>query len=160
MPDLIFLEGIKRYYSLGGETVKALDGVNVSIKANEYISIMGPSGSGKSTLMNIIGCLDTPTEGMYVLDNEPVQNMDDGQLASIRNRKIGFVFQTFNLLPKLTAIQNVELPLIYSNIPKYDRMRQAENAMEKVSLSDRIKHKPNAPPKKHQTFCCQLLAVN
>lgn len=143
MPDLIFLEGIKRYYSLGGETVKALDGVNVSIKANEYISIMGPSGSGKSTLMNIIGCLDTPTEGMYVLDNEPVQNMDDGQLASIRNRKIGFVFQTFNLLPKLTAIQNVELPLIYSNIPKYDRMRQAENAMEKVSLSDRMKHKPN-----------------
>tara|TARA_B100001105_G_C22337600_1_gene419743 strand:+ start:105 stop:743 length:639 start_codon:yes stop_codon:yes gene_type:complete len=128
---------------LGGETVKALDGVNVSIKANEYISIMGPSGSGKSTLMNIIGCLDTPTEGIYVLDNEPVQNMDDGQLASIRNRKIGFVFQTFNLLPKLTAIQNVELPLIYSNIPKYDRMRQAENAMEKVSLSDRIKHKPN-----------------
>ena len=143
MPDLIFLEGIKRYYSLGGETVKALDGVNVSIKANEYISIMGPSGSGKSTLMNIIGCLDTPTEGIYVLDNEPVQNMDDGQLASIRNRKIGFVFQTFNLLPKLTAIQNVELPLIYSNIPKYDRMRQAENAMEKVSLSDRMKHKPN-----------------
>ena len=143
MPDLIFLEGIKRYYSLGGETVNALDGVNVSIKANEYISIMGPSGSGKSTLMNIIGCLDTPTEGIYVLDNEPVQNMDDGQLASIRNRKIGFVFQTFNLLPKLTAIQNVELPLIYSNIPKYDRMRQAENAMEKVSLSDRIKHKPN-----------------
>lgn len=143
MPDLIFLEGIKRYYSLGGETVKALDGVNVSIKTNEYISIMGPSGSGKSTLMNIIGCLDTPTEGIYVLDNEPVQNMDDGQLASIRNRKIGFVFQTFNLLPKLTAIQNVELPLIYSNIPKYDRMRQAENAMEKVSLSDRIKHKPN-----------------
>ena len=125
MPDLIFLEGIKRYYSLGGETVKALDGVNVSIKANEYISIMGPSGSGKSTLMNIIGCLDTPTEGIYVLDNEPVQNMDDGQLASIRNRKIGFVFQTFNLLPKLTAIQNVELPLIYSNIPKYDRMKQA-----------------------------------
>ena len=143
MPDLIFLEGIKRYYSLGGETVKALDGVNVSIKANEYISIMGPSGSGKSTLMNIIGCLDTPTEGIYVLDNEPVQNMDEGQLASIRNRKIGFVFQTFNLLPKLTAIQNVELPLIYSNIPKYDRMRQAKNAMEKVSLSDRIKHKPN-----------------
>ena len=143
MPDLIFLEGIKRYYSLGGETVKALDGVNVSIKANEYISIMGPSGSGKSTLMNIIGCLDTPTEGIYILDNEPVQNMDDGQLASIRNRKIGFVFQTFNLLPKLTAIQNVELPLIYSNIPKYDRMRQAKNAMEKVSLSDRIKHKPN-----------------
>ena len=143
MPDLIFLEGIKRYYSLGGETVKALDGVNVSIKENEYISIMGPSGSGKSTLMNIIGCLDTPTEGIYVLDNEPVQNMDDGQLASIRNRKIGFVFQTFNLLPKLTAIQNVELPLIYSNIPKYDRMRQAENAMEKVSLSDRMKHKPN-----------------
>ena len=143
MPDLIFLEGIKRYYSLGGETVKALDGVNVSIKANEYISIMGPSGSGKSTLMNIIGCLDTPTEGIYVLDNEPVQNMDDGQLASIRNRKIGFVFQTFNLLPKLTAIQNVELPLIYSNIPKYDRMRQAKKAMEKVSLSDRIKHKPN-----------------
>ncbi|MDP6685129.1 MAG: ABC transporter ATP-binding protein [Candidatus Marinimicrobia bacterium] len=143
MNDLIYLEGIKRHYSLGGETVKALDGVDVSIKTNEYISIMGPSGSGKSTLMNIIGCLDTPTEGTYLLDNEPVQNMDDGQLASIRNQKIGFVFQTFNLLPKLTAIQNVELPLVYSNIPKNDRWVQAEIAMEKVNLSDRMKHKPN-----------------
>jgi putative ABC transport system ATP-binding protein len=93
--------------------------------------------------MNIIGCLDTPTEGTYLLDNEPVQNMDDGQLASIRNQKIGFVFQTFNLLPKLTAIQNVELPLVYSNIPKNDRWVQAEIAMEKVNLSDRMKHKPN-----------------
>ena len=112
--------------------------------------------------MNIIGCLDTPTEGIYVLDNEPVQNMDDGQLASIRNRKIGFVFQTFNLLPKLTAIQNVELPLIYSNIPKYDRMRQAENAMEKVSLSDRIKHKPNelSGGQRHRVAIARALVTN
>jgi len=143
MSELIHLKGIKRHYILGGETVKALDGVDLTIQSNEYISIMGPSGSGKSTLMNIIGCLDTPTHGSYTLDSETVQTMDDKQLASIRNRKIGFVFQTFNLLPKLSSLQNVELPLIYSNIPRQKRVKLAENALEKVGLTDRMKHKPN-----------------
>jgi len=143
MSELIQLNGVKRHYILGGETVKALDGVDLTIHSNEYISIMGPSGSGKSTLMNIIGCLDTPTHGSYTLDNETVQTMDDKQLASIRNRKIGFVFQTFNLLPKLSSLQNVELPLIYSNIPRQKRVKLAENALEKVGLTDRMKHKPN-----------------
>ena len=143
MSELIHLKGIKRHYILGGETVKALDGVHLTIQSNEYISIMGPSGSGKSTLMNIIGCLDTPTHGSYTLDSETVQTMNDKQLASIRNRKIGFVFQTFNLLPKLSSLQNVELPLIYSNIPRQKRVKLAENALEKVGLTDRMKHKPN-----------------
>ena len=115
MSNLISLNQIKRHYDVGGELVKALDGVDVSIKPNEYISIMGPSGSGKSTLMNIIGCLDTPTDGTYQFEGELVHEMDDDQLASIRNRKIGFVFQTFNLLPRSTALRNVEVPLIYSN---------------------------------------------
>ena len=143
MQDLIQLEKIKRYYSLGGETVKALDGVDLSIVKNEYISIMGPSGSGKSTLMNIIGCLDTPTEGIYEFEGEAVHTMDDEQLASIRNQKIGFVFQTFNLLPKATALRNVETPLIYSNIKKNERLKKAGNALKAVRLSDRINHKPS-----------------
>ncbi len=143
MQDLIQLEKIKRYYSLGGETVKALDGVDLSIVKNEYISIMGPSGSGKSTLMNIIGCLDTPTEGIYEFEGEAVHTMDDEQLASIRNQKIGFVFQTFNLLPKATALRNVETPLIYSNIKKNERLKKAGNALKAVGLSDRINHKPS-----------------
>ena len=112
MSDLISLQGIKRHYDVGGEIVRALDGVDVAISSNEYISIMGPSGSGKSTLMNMIGCLDTPTSGTYEFEGELVHDMDDNQLASIRNRKIGFVFQTFNLLPKATALRNVEVPLI------------------------------------------------
>ena len=122
---------------------RALDGVDVSINSNEYISIMGPSGSGKSTLMNIIGCLDTPTHGTYQFEGELVHEMDDDQLASIRNRKIGFVFQTFNLLPKSTALRNVEVPLIYSNIPKIERLEMARNSLISVGLEDRLDHKPN-----------------
>ena len=143
MPDLISLTNIKRHYDVGGEIVRALDGVDLKIQQNEYISIMGPSGSGKSTLMNMIGCLDTPTEGTYEFGGELVHEMDDDQLASIRNRKIGFVFQTFNLLPKATALRNVEVPLIYSNIPKEDRLEMANSALVSVGLGDRVDHKPN-----------------
>ena len=143
MPDLISLTNIKRHYDVGGEVVRALDGVDLKIQQNEYISIMGPSGSGKSTLMNMIGCLDTPTDGTYEFGGELVHEMDDDQLASIRNRKIGFVFQTFNLLPKATALRNVEVPLIYSNIPKEDRLEMANNSLVSVGLGDRVDHKPN-----------------
>lgn len=143
MADLIKLQGVKRHYDVGGEIVRALDGVDLTINYNEYISIMGPSGSGKSTMMNMIGCLDSPTEGTYEFEGEKVHEMDDNQLASIRNRKIGFVFQTFNLLPKLTALRNVELPLIYANIPREDRLEKANVALEKVGLFDRMHHKPN-----------------
>ena len=143
MPDLISLTNIKRHYDVGGEVVRALDGVDLIIQQNEYISIMGPSGSGKSTLINMIGCLDTPTEGTYEFGGELVHEMDDDQLASIRNRKIGFVFQTFNLLPKATALRNVEVPLIYSNIPKDDRLEMANSALVSVGLGDRVDHKPN-----------------
>ena len=113
---LIALKSIYKIYNVGGEEVRALDGIDLDIKENEYLAIMGPSGSGKSTLMNMIGCLDTPSSGIYQFEGEMVQEMDDDQLASIRNRKIGFVFQTFNLLPKATAQQNVEIPLIYGNL--------------------------------------------
>ena len=143
MSNLISLNQIKRHYDVGGELVKALDGVDVSINANEYISIMGPSGSGKSTLMNIIGCLDTPTDGTYQFEGELVHKMDDDQLASIRNRKIGFVFQTFNLLPRATALRNVEVPLIYSNTPKVERLEIARSSLVSVGLEDRLDHKPN-----------------
>ena len=143
MADLISLKNIKRHYDVGGEVVRALDGVDLIIKENEYISIMGPSGSGKSTLMNMIGCLDTPTDGNYEFGGELVHKIDDDQLASIRNRKIGFVFQTFNLLPKATALRNVEVPLIYSNIPKEERLETANNALISVGLGDRVDHKPN-----------------
>ena len=143
MTDLISLKGIKRHYDVGGEIVRALDGVDLTIQKNEYISIMGPSGSGKSTLMNMIGCLDTPTEGVYEFEGELVHAMDDNQLASIRNRKIGFVFQTFNLLPKATALRNVEVPLIYANISRSERLEKAEKALNAVGLNDRMHHKPN-----------------
>jgi len=143
MTDLISLKGIKRHYDVGGEIVRALDGVDLTIQKNEYISIMGPSGSGKSTLMNMIGCLDTPTEGVYEFEGELVHAMDDNQLASIRNRKIGFVFQTFNLLPKATALRNVEVPLIYANISRSERVEKAEKALNAVGLNDRMHHKPN-----------------
>ncbi len=141
--EMIVFKAVKKIYNLGAEDVHALDGVDLNIERNEYISIMGPSGSGKSTLMNVIGCLDTPTEGTYVFEGEPVHKMDDNQLASIRNRKIGFVFQTFNLLSKLTALRNVELPLIYANVPRDERIELAEVALNKVGLADRMKHKPN-----------------
>ena len=143
MKPLISLKGIKRHYQVGDEKVKALDGVDLTINHNEYISIMGPSGSGKSTLMNMIGCLDTPTEGVYEFEGELVHSMDDNQLASIRNRKIGFVFQTFNLLPKATALRNVEVPLIYANISRSERLEKAEKALNAVGLNDRMHHKPN-----------------
>ncbi len=141
--ELINLNSVKKIYNIGAENVHALDGVDLNINRNEYISIMGPSGSGKSTLMNVVGCLDTPTEGTYFFEGEPVHEMDDNQLASIRNRKIGFVFQTFNLLSKLTSLRNVELPLIYANVPREDRLEHAKSALEKVGLADRMNHKPN-----------------
>ena len=140
---LISLKKIYKIYSVGGEEVRALDGINLDIQENEYLAIMGPSGSGKSTLMNMIGCLDTPTSGLYEFEGEMVQVMDDSQLASIRNRKIGFVFQTFNLLPKATAQHNVEIPLVYANIRKSQRIEMASNALESVGLSDRSHHRPN-----------------
>ena len=143
MSNLISLTNIKRHYDVGGEVVRALDGVDLKIDNNEYISIMGPSGSGKSTLMNMIGCLDTPTDGTYEFGGELVHEMDDDQLASIRNRKIGFVFQTFNLLPKATALRNVEAPLIYSNIQRDNRLKLANEALVSVGLGDRVDHKPN-----------------
>ena len=140
---LISLKKIHKIYNVGGEEVRALDGVNLDIQENEYLAIMGPSGSGKSTLMNMIGCLDTPTQGLYEFEGEMVQIMDDSQLASIRNRKIGFVFQTFNLLPKATAAHNVEIPLIYANIRKDKRLAMALEALDSVGLSDRSHHRPN-----------------
>jgi len=143
MADLISLNSIKRHYDVGGEIVRALDGVDLIIEPNEYISIMGPSGSGKSTLMNMIGCLDSPSEGIYEFEGELVHEMDDNQLASIRNRKIGFVFQTFNLLPKATALRNVEVPLIYANISRSERVEKAKKALDDVGLNDRMHHKPN-----------------
>ena len=140
---LISLKDIYKIYNVGGEEVRALDGINLEIKENEYLAIMGPSGSGKSTLMNMSGCLDTPTSGFYEFEGEMVQVMDDSQLASIRNRKIGFVFQTFNLLPKATAHHNVEIPLVYANIRKEERLKMASDALESVGLADRMHHKPN-----------------
>jgi len=140
---MIALKQIQKTYYVGSIDVQALNGIDLQINRNEYISIMGPSGSGKSTLMNIIGCLDTPTFGTYEFEGEMAQDMDDNQLASIRNRKIGFVFQTFNLLPKLTALRNVELPLIYANVFRDDRLQKAEEALAAVGLADRVKHKPN-----------------
>ena len=128
---------------MGGEEVRALDGVNLSINDNEYLSIMGPSGSGKSTMMNMIGCLDSPSSGLYEFEGEKVHIMDDSQLASIRNRKIGFVFQTFNLLPKASALHNVEIPLVYANIKKEKRLEMAANALISVGLEDRMHHRPN-----------------
>ena len=140
---LISLKNIYKIYNVGGEEVRALDGVDLEIKDNEYLAIMGPSGSGKSTMMNMIGCLDTPSSGLYEFEGEMVNEMNDNQLASIRNRKIGFIFQTFNLLPKATAQHNVEIPLIYGNIRKERRVKLASEALSSVGLSDRMHHKPN-----------------
>ena len=140
---LISLKSIYKIYNVGGEEVRALDGIDLDINENEYLAIMGPSGSGKSTLMNMVGCLDTPTSGIYEFEGEMVQVMDDSQLASIRNRKIGFVFQPINLLPKATAQHNVEIPLVYANIRKRKRVEMASKALESVGLSDRSHHRPN-----------------
>ncbi|HET7565265.1 MAG TPA: ABC transporter ATP-binding protein, partial [Gemmatimonadaceae bacterium] len=135
--------GITRDYDIGGEVVHALRGVDLAIRRNEYVAIMGPSGSGKSTLMNTIGCLDTPTSGEYWLNGELVSSMKDDQLARVRNREIGFVFQTFNLLARATALHNVELPLVYAGVPSAERRRRAIEALERVQLAERMEHKPN-----------------
>lgn len=140
---LIDIEGVKKIYDLGAEKIHALDGVSLKIERGEYIAIMGPSGSGKSTIMNIIGCLDTPTSGSYYFEDEEVSEMDDNQLAGIRNEKIGFVFQTFNLLPRISSLQNVELPLIYGGVSLESRRERAELVLERVGLGDRMNHKPN-----------------
>ncbi|CAN5499850.1 ABC transporter ATP-binding protein [soil metagenome] len=140
---VISLRNITKTYIMGAEELTVLHGVNVEILKNEYVAIMGPSGSGKSTLMNIIGCLDTPTSGDYFLKSDNVSEMDDEELAQIRNREIGFVFQTFNLLGRNTSLHNVELPLIYSGISKDERIERAENALINVGLGDRMTHKPN-----------------
>jgi putative ABC transport system ATP-binding protein len=141
--NLIRLQNISRRYQMGTETVHALRGVSLEIARGEYVAIMGQSGSGKSTLMNLLGCLDTPTEGSYELNGSHVSEMDDNDLAEIRNREIGFVFQTFNLLPRANALRNVELPLIYAGIPADERKQIALNALTQVGLADRIHHKPN-----------------
>ncbi|MFZ4591931.1 MAG: ABC transporter ATP-binding protein [Ignavibacteria bacterium] len=143
MSTIIDIKNITKLYEMGTEKLYALKGVDVVIERNEYVAIMGPSGSGKSTLMNIIGCLDTPTSGDYVLNGKDVHEMDDDELAEIRNKEIGFVFQTFNLLPRSNALHNVELPLIYSGLSKSDRIRRAEESLANVGLADRMKHKPN-----------------
>ena len=140
---MISLKSIYKIYNVGGEEVRALDGVDLSINNNEYQSMMGPSGSRKSTMMNMIGCLDSPSSGLYEFEGEKVHIMDDSQLASIRNRKIGFVFQTFNLLPKASALHNVEIPLVYANIKKEKRLEMASNALISVGLEDRMHHRPN-----------------
>ena len=143
MHEVIRIENLTRFYTIGEETVRALNGINLTIQKNEYVALMGPSGSGKSTLMNIIGCLDTPTSGEYFLNGPNVAQLSDSELAAIRNKEIGFVFQTFNLLPRLTALQNVALPLVYAGIPEAERLKKAKEVLEQVGLGDRIKHRPN-----------------
>ena len=140
---LIEMHDLTRVYDLGPQQIFALRGINLTIDPGEYVAIMGPSGSGKSTLMNMIGCLDTPSSGSYILDGIPVETMNDDQLANVRNKKIGFVFQTFNLLARTTALQNVELPLVYAKIPRAERRQLAEEALTAVGLKDRMSHQPN-----------------
>ncbi|MCB2195098.1 MAG: ABC transporter ATP-binding protein [Bacteroidetes bacterium] len=140
---MIEINNLVKNYHVGTETIRALRSVSVNIKRNEYVAIMGPSGSGKSTLMNILGCLDTPTGGDYILNSTNVSHLEDDQLAEIRNKEIGFVFQTFNLLPRYSALENVSLPLIYAGVAKEDRLAKAEDVLKSVGLSDRITHKPN-----------------
>jgi putative ABC transport system ATP-binding protein len=140
---VIRIENVTKEYKMGEEIVRALRGVSLSIFRNEYVAIMGPSGSGKSTMMNLLGCLDTPTSGKYEFNGKDVATMEDDELAEIRNKEIGFVFQTFNLLPRSTALQNVELPLVYAGVPKEERRARALDALQSVGLGDRIHHKPN-----------------
>ena len=141
--EVIRIKDLKKIYNLGNQKVRALDGVSVSIYRNEYVAIMGPSGSGKSTLMNILGCLDTPTSGEYVLNGTDVSKMDDGSLAEVRNKEIGFVFQSFNLLPKYSSLENVALPMIYAGVPSSKREARAKETLMNVGLGDRMEHKPN-----------------
>jgi len=140
---MIVMEGITKTYEMGPTQVHALSGVDISIHRNEYVAIMGPSGSGKSTLMNIIGCLDVPSAGQYRLNGQQVSEMDDDQLADIRNQEIGFVFQAFNLLPRSNALKNVELPLVYGGVPPRQRRERAMQALDAVGLTDRMDHRPN-----------------
>lgn len=140
---VIEIKKLTKSYSLGDSEVPVLHGIDLNIKRNEYVAIMGPSGSGKSTLMNILGCLDTPTTGTYHFNKVDVSNLDDDALSAMRNREIGFIFQNFNLLPRLTALQNVELPLVYSGTPAHERKEKALEALKKVNLSDRMEHKPS-----------------
>jgi putative ABC transport system ATP-binding protein len=141
--SVIVTQSLRKEYVLGAETVRALRGVDLRIERNEYVAIMGPSGSGKSTLMNLIGCLDTPTSGEYILNGQAVAGLSDDELARIRNREIGFVFQTFNLLPRSTALANVELPLVYAGVPRGERRQRALEALEAVELGNRAAHRPN-----------------
>jgi len=143
MGTMIALSDVRKFYDMGDVQVRALDGVSMTIEKGEYIAVMGPSGSGKSTLMNIVGCLDTPTSGSYRLNEREIANMEDNELADIRNREIGFIFQTFNLLPRTDALQNVELPLVYAGLARRERRAQAESALDAVGLGDRMHHKPN-----------------
>jgi len=140
---VIVTRNLQREYDMGGEIVRALRGVDVMIRKNEFVAVMGPSGSGKSTLMNLIGCLDSPTEGEYWLNGHRVSELGDDELARIRNKEIGFVFQTFNLLPRASALQNVELPLVYAGMPSKERRKAAESALQRVGLEDRMHHRPN-----------------
>ncbi|MEM5948294.1 ABC transporter ATP-binding protein [Spirochaetia bacterium 38H-sp] len=143
MSEIIRIENISKIYKMGDIEVRALDGVSLSINEGEFVCIMGASGSGKSTMMNIVGCLDKPSSGKYFLDGNDVSLLDDNSLAEIRNRKVGFVFQTFNLLPRMTAQKNVELPLIYAGVPEKERRQRAEEALARMELEDRSNHKPN-----------------
>lgn len=143
MKGIIHLDNILKNYYLGKQVIEVLKGISLDIFKNEYVALMGPSGSGKSTLMNILGCLDTPTSGSYILNDKDVSRMTDNELAEVRNQEIGFVFQQFNLLPRLTALENVALPLVYAGMPKKQRLEKAMHVLEKVSLSDRSHHKPN-----------------
>jgi len=140
---VIVTRNLQREYDMGGEIVRALRGVDITIRRNEFVAIMGPSGSGKSTLMNMIGCLDTPTQGEYWLNGHRVSELGDNELARIRNKEIGFVFQTFNLLPRATALHNVELPLVYAGVPGKERKARAVDALTRVGLADRMEHRPN-----------------
>jgi putative ABC transport system ATP-binding protein len=141
--SLIDARDLWRTYAMGAEEIHALRGVSFTIQAGEYLAVMGPSGSGKSTLMNLVGCLDTPTRGTYVLRGKVVSQMNDDELAAVRNREIGFVFQTFNLLPRATALHNVELPLVYAGVAKEERLQRARRALDMVDLGDRVTHRPN-----------------
>jgi len=141
--EVIHLDSINRNFKVGTEVVRALRGITLTIRKNEFVALMGPSGSGKSTLMNLIGCLDTPTSGSYYLNGKDVSKLLDDDLAEIRNKELGFIFQTFNLLPRLNAIENVALPMIYAGFAKNERTERALNVLEMVHLSDRVKHKPN-----------------
>jgi putative ABC transport system ATP-binding protein len=143
MQGIIHLENLKKNYYLGKQTIEVLKGISLDIYKNEYVALMGPSGSGKSTLMNILGCLDTPTQGTYILNGQNVSRTSDNDLADVRNKEIGFVFQQFNLLPRLTAVENVALPLVYAGIPKRQRIEKAMDVLKKVDLVDRSHHKPN-----------------